>query len=259
MNWVYTMNVIAAGALFLPIAAIVFSKISFHRTFPILLVYYSFAFIYNLMTLNFEKFDLHVINNTAVANNLLDGPLMLGFLTYLCFTKSQLKMMRGLIAGLLILTVIIVFFTGFNDDAVRIMLGPAVSAIFLFSCKFLSHYSNIIVRRPSSTGKTLMAAALISGYGTYAIIYVLYYVVKIKAVDDTFLVYFLATIVSASCMAIGIYYEGKKIKRIKEVQRMRKELAELYADEANSSSKRNKLLDDLLGFDPSQVVPGFRN
>lgn len=257
------MNIIAVVALFLPIAVMLFFRLSFHRTFPLLLFYYAFAFGYNLMSLGFINFiPAGFKKDIAATNNLLDGPLILAFLTYLCYTKKQKILIKRLIAGLLILAVLAVAIEGYNNDAARIVMGPAFILILFFSVKFFNHFTKLIIRKPNSVGKTIMSASMIFCYSIYGVIYLLFYVFKIKEeLEGTFLVYFLATIFASGGMAMGIYYEATKIRRIKEIKLVRKELAVLYADENNSPGKRsgNRVPDELFGFDPSQVIPGFRN
>ncbi|MEP6513736.1 MAG: hypothetical protein ABJA79_07695 [Parafilimonas sp.] len=260
MNWVHTMNVIAVVALFLPVAVIIVQRLSLYKTFPILLFYYSFAFFFNLLLLGY----FNTISDTtqsylAVTNNLLDGPLVLSFFTYLCYTKKQKQLLQRLVAGLLVLCIVGVAIEGYNDDGSRIVLGPSVAFILFFSFKFFNHYTKLIIRKPNVTGKTIMAASLIFCYIIYAIIYILFYVFKIRPLEDTLLIYFLATIFGAGAMAVGVFYEGKKVRRIKEVQVMRKEMAALYAEDGKIPRKRNRVPDELFGFDPSQVIPGFRN
>jgi Flp pilus assembly protein TadB len=101
---------------------------------------------------------------------------------------------------------------------------------------------------------------LIFCYTIYGIIYLLFYVFKIKDLEETFLFYFLTTIFAAAGMAVGVFYEAKKIRRIKEIKQVRKELAVLYAEENRDPNKRRtRVPDEIFGFDPSQVIPGFRN
>lgn len=261
MNWVHTMNIIAVAALFMPIAVILIFRLSFYRTFPILLFYYAFSFFFNLIILGFFNFIPNPVKSyIGATNNLLDGPLMLAFLTYLCYTKKQKQLIRQMITGLLILSVIAVFIEGYNDDASRIVLGPSVIFILFFSFNFFNHYTKLIIRKPSAAGKTIISASLIFCYTIYGIIYLLFYVFKIKDLEETFLFYFLTTIFAAAGMAVGVFYEAKKIRRIKEIKQVRKELAVLYADENKDPNKRRaRVPDELFGFDPSQVIPGFRN
>lgn len=256
------MNIIAVVALFLPIAVIIIFRLSFHRTFPVLLFYYAFAFFFNMIILGyFKDIPNHIKSYIGVTNNLLDGPLVLAFLTYLSYTKKQRQLIWRLITGLLILSVIAVFIEGYNDDASRIVLGPSVIFILFFSVKFFNHFTKLIIRKPNAAGKTIMSASMIFCYTIYGVIYLFFYVFKIKNIEETFLFYFLATIFAAGGMAVGIFYEAKKIKRIREIKLVRKELAILYAEEHNSPNKkgRSRVPDELFGFDPSQVIPGFRN
>jgi len=261
MNWVLIMNIVASVALLAPIIGIIAKRLSFHKTFPLLLLYYILTFIYSLMTSDFIPVNDQVKYYFGITNNILDGPLILGFLMYLSFSLKQKKILKTVWYGIIAFTIITIIITGYNLNTIRIVLGPSILFTFIFSIIFFTYYTKIILHKSSAgVGKTLISASLIFGYGTYAVIYVLYYVLRSKNVEDAFLTYFLASIFSAGFLSVGVYYEAKRLKRIKDVQQMRKELAALYAEEKNiPPRKKTQTLDDLFGFDPSEMIPGFRN
>ena len=261
MNWVLIMNIAASIALLAPIVTIIATRLSFYKTFPLLLLYYILTFVYSLMTAGFIPANNQLMYYFGITNNVLDGPLMLGFLIYLSFSLKQKKVLKILLCVVIAFTVITIFFTGYNLNTIRIVLGPSILFTFIFSLIFFAYYTKIVLHKLSAgAGKTLISASMIFGYGTYAVIYVLYYVLRSKNVEDAFLIYFLASIFSAGFLSVGVFYEAKRMKRIEEVKRMRKEMALLYAEEKNKPPrKKNQSLDDLFGFDPSEMIPGFRN
>lgn len=261
MNWVLIMNILASIALLTPIVAIIAARLSFYKTFPLLLVYYALTFIYSLMTGDFIPVDNKTKYYFGIANNVLDGPLMLGFITYLCFSLKQKRLLKIIWAVIVVFTIVTIFITGYNLNAIRIVLGPAILFVFIYGLIFFAYYTKIILHKSSAgVGKTLISASLIFAYGTFAVIYVLYYVFRSNNIEDAFLIYFLASIFSAGFLSVGVFYEARRMKRMNEVRQARKELALLYEEEKNNPDKRKTTsLDDLFGFDPSKVIPGFRN
>jgi|KBSSwiS6_1023812.scaffolds.fasta_scaffold02550_4 cation transport ATPase len=262
MNWVLIMNIVASIALLAPIVTIIATRLSLHKTFPFLLFYYIITFVYSIMTGDFIAFNDKVKYYFGITNNILDGPLMLGFLIFMSFSLKQKKILKALWTGLALFTIITIVFTGYNISAIRIVLGPSILFTFIFCIIFFAHYTKIILHKASAgVGKVLISAALIFAYGTYAVIYFLYYVLRSKNIEDAFLIYFLASIFSAVLLSVGVFYEAKRMRRIKEVIQARKEIALIYAEEKNNPSppKKSQSLDDLFGFDPSEMIPGFRN
>ena len=261
MNWVLIMNIVASVALLAPIVAIIANRLSFHKTFPLLLLYYILTFVYSLMTGDFITVSDQAKYYFGITNNVLDGPLMLGFLTYLSFSLKQKRILKFIWFGMIVFTILTILFTGYNITTIHIVLGPAIVFAFIFCIIFFAYYTRIILHKSSAgVGKVLISASLIFAYGTYSVIYLLYYILRSKNVEDAFIIYFLASIFSAGLLSVGIFYEARRMKRIKEVVRMRKEMALLYEEEKNNPNKRKaKSLDDLFGFDPSEMIPGFRN
>jgi len=255
------MNIVASVALCAPIFAIIATRLSFHKAFPLLLLYYILTFLYSLMTGDLIPVNTRAKYYFGITNNILDGPLMLGFLTYLSFSLRQKTILKTIWIGVAIFTLITIFATGYNLSTIRIVLGPGILFTFVFSVIFFAYYTNIILHKASAgVGKILISASLIFAYGTYAVIYVLYYVMRSKNIEDAYLIYFLASIFSAGLLSAGIFYEAKRMRRIKEVAQMRKEMVLIYAEEKNHPPlKKSQSLDDLFGFDPSEMIPGFRN
>lgn len=62
-------------------------------------------------------------------------------------------------------------------------------------------------------------------------------------VNDTFLVYFISTSLSAFLMCIGLVVEQKRIRKLKELMVTRKELSSLYTETKRAVPLRTAMLD----------------
>ena len=81
MTWISTIGLISSVALFFPALIILALRLSGYRTFPALMIYYLIVFTYNLLTLKYITPGEEITHYWGIANNLLDAPLMLTFLT----------------------------------------------------------------------------------------------------------------------------------------------------------------------------------
>lgn len=244
MTWNSIMGLISTVALFIPIFLILVFRLANHRTFPLLVIYYSTVFIYNLLTEGYIAADKEVVRSWGLANNLLDIPLMLGFLTYFSPSKIFAKKMRLLIVAFISFELLVLAINGFNVDTITIILGPGILLVLFFGIIFFSRYGKLAIERGKTVGKTLLASSFIFAYGTYALIYILFYVLRTEFIADTFLVYFMSTIISSMMLSIGLYYESIRVKKLRELIVTRKELHDIYKDtKMTASSRRTVMLD----------------
>jgi len=261
MNLTFLLNLLTTIALIVPISIILFSRLLTKKTYAFLMVYYLTTFVFNLMTIEFVKVSSEVISISAILNNLLDGPLMLCFMILLGYNSREKKTIKALAVALLIYNFTVLSITGFTNTTIRISLGPSLLICLILSIRYFIYYSKInLRRRGSDNGKTLISGALAASYSAYMFVYLIYYVLQTNPMIDAYIVYCLLTIFSVSCMSVGLYKKVLRWRKIEEVQVMRKELAVLYeADKDSSKRKKARSLDDLFGFDPSEIIPGFRN
>lgn len=243
MSWNSTIGLISSIALFLPVFFILILKLGTYRTFPALLSYYLVILIHNLLTLKYITGSEDVTHYLGIANNLLDAPLMLTFLTYYCTTPNFRKRMHFVILGFLAFELAIVSWKGFTVEAITITIGPGLLLVVAFCLHFFVRQSKIAIMHGKATGKAIIAAALVFAYGCYIIIYLLYYVFKTRHVDDTYLIYFLVTIFSSMLLCSGIIIERKRIQKLNEVMIARKELASIYKDVKPTPIRGTPMLD----------------
>jgi hypothetical protein len=250
MTWNSTMGFISTIALFLPVLLILTLKLGAYRSFPALLLYYIFVFVYNLMTEGYINADANLTRYWGLGNNLLDAPLLLWFLTYFSTSSLFAKRMKWGIAAFVLFEVIVITIKGLNIEAVTIIMAPGLTSVIVFCLYFFVRQSRITIVHHKAAGKALITAALVFAYGCYSIIYLLYYVIKTKEVENTFLIYFLVTTLSSALMCAGILIERKRVQKLNELKIARKELSDIYKESPTKTATSLKAA--ILDFDRDQ-------
>lgn len=225
------MGLIATIALLLPIIFVLALRLGTYKSFPILIAYYVPVFVYNLMTENYIQASPELMKATGLSNNLIDAPLTLLFLTYFSTSAIFSKRLKVFIGVFILFEIIIVALYGFNVNGITIILGPGLLAVFGLAVYLFYHFSKIAVQNKKATGKAVMLAALVFGYGIYCIIYLIYYVFKTPEIANTFLIYFLGTTITSLALCAGMVFEKKRIQKLMETKLVRKELSDMYKDE----------------------------
>lgn len=247
------MGLISTTALFLPVLCILALRLGLYRSFPALLTYYISVFIYNLLTEHYVIAPGTFVRYWGLSNNLLDVPLMLYFLTYFAPSRAFLKRMHYIISGFVVWEAVILTIKGFNTEAITIILGPGLPLVFGYLVFFFTRQVKLAVVHRKATGKAMIVSSLLFAYGCYSIIYLMYYVfkaqiddnhqVKQQYVEDTFLVYFMATFLSSLLISAGIFIERKRIQKLNELKVTRKELSTIYPETKRTAPLRTVLLD----------------
>jgi hypothetical protein len=238
MNWNTVMGLVSTVALSLPIIAMIVTRLAGYRSFPALFAYYLIVASNNLLTVEYIKVDADFIFYYGITNNLLDAPLMLLFLTYFSTSTLFTKRMRIVTLAFIAFEIAVLSIYGINVEAITIILGPGLLLVLAFSGIFFVRQTRITVMHQKAAGKAFMISALIFAYGCYSIIYLMYYVFKTQHEDDTFLVYFLASTLSATLVAIGIFVERRRVQKLNELKVTRKELSEVYKEKKTAIQLR---------------------
>ena len=234
------VGVIATVCLFVPILIILMFRLAWYKSFPALLAYYLILFSYNLLSITTVKPTDNFMYYFGVVCNLLDAPLMLTFITYFSPTALVRKRIKLVVPAFLLFELVIIALYGFNVRAATIVLGPGLGLVLVFSILFFVHQAKITVIHQKAIGKAFMVAGLLFAYGGYSFIYVVYYILKTKYRDDTYLVYFLVCIFSSLLVSAGVFFERKRVKQLAEVQTTRKELKLIYGRSEKSDPPISK-------------------
>jgi hypothetical protein len=243
MNWNSIMGFVSSLALFLPIFLILVFRLGAYKGFPYLLFYYTMVFINNLMKEGFILTNTDMLYNWGIGINLLDAPLMLLFLSYFSTTEIFTRRLKILILLYVLFELSVVLLVGYNVKAITLVLGPGILFVFALCLYFFIRLSKISIIHRKGIGKTLITASQVFAYGCYGMLYMLFYIFKTPQVADVFLIYFMVIIFSSSILCSGIIFERKRIKKMFELIKARKELYDIYKDSKPSAPFRTPMLD----------------
>lgn len=243
MTWNSIMGFVSTLALFLPILLILALRLGAYRSFPILIIYFTIVFINNLMNEGYIHPNTDVVYFWGISINLLDAPLMLLFLSYFSTSAEFSRRLIIIILSFLVFELSVVLLYGFNVRAVTIILGPGILLVFGLCLLFFIRQAKIVITNRKALGKILIVSSLVFAYGCYGILYVLFYVIKTPWVADTFLLYFIVLTFSSIVLCTGIIFERKRVQKLFELKKARKELHEIYKDVKPSTPFRTAMLD----------------
>lgn len=253
MNWNSIMGLVSSFALAGPILLILILGLARYRSFPVLLLYYCSVLAYNLITERYISVSSNIEQNWGYINNLADAPMLILFLSYFSPSKIFTQRLRLLAASFILFEAIVISVVGFNLNAITIIIGPGLLIVCGLCMFFFIRHTKQAIENRKATGKAMIVTSLLFAYGCYFIIYLLYYVFKAQNdangvaneqyVNDTFLVYFISTSLSAFLMCIGLVVEQKRIRKLKELMVTRKELSSLYTETKRAVPLRTAMLD----------------
>jgi len=226
------IGLLSTLALFMPILFILVFRLGIYRSFPALFVYYLLIFAYNLFVLQYIPVSKSFLHYAGATNNFLDTPLMLFFLSYLAVSKPLCKAIRVLIVVMLVFTAIMIPIFGYNNTTSTYVLGPGMLLTLGLTAYFSWLHIKIAVRRPRTMGKAIISCSLLFSYGCYALLFVVHYILKDEHMADSLLVYYTSTLLSSIFLAAGIYFESRRVKRLRELRVTRRELSQLYGETA---------------------------
>jgi hypothetical protein len=247
------MGAAASICLLLPILSIIFLRLTSHRSFPILIGYYLMTFICNILSLEYIKLSPAILDIIVYINNLLDAPVILYFLTYFNPLKEFRKKTWWIIVVFVVYEIIILLWNGLNDTSLTVIQGPGFALIICYCLQLFSHQVKLAITNHKASGKAFMISALLFSYGTFMLLYLMSNIFEIQIGDngqprldyiqDLFLIFFIATIISCVTMTWGLYIESKRIQKLAELKIARKELSEIYSERKATAPFRAVALD----------------
>jgi len=235
MNPMSVIGLVSSIALILPLILMITSRLVSYKNFPALFLYYLLILAYNVVRSQYFPVNTELINGWNLLNNFLDAPLVIYFLTYFSTSVPLTKKMNRIIAGILVFQVAVVSIMGFNNDAISVFMGPGLVLVFAFSLHFFVRQTKITISHQKAAGKAIITASLLFAYGCYAMLYVVYYVLKMPNIQDTFIIYYAVITLSSAGMAIGIIAESKRVRKLNELLQTRKELSVIYKNETQTA------------------------
>ena len=224
------LGVVCTISLLLPVGTIAYYKLYPHRSLAALGLSYLSTALYNLMSQDFLPVSDGVQKFFGVLNNYLDVPLILTALLFFCPIRQKQKPVHMVTLIFIAYELVIALIYGFTPESIVYIMGPGLTLILFYTFYLFTRQVKITVVHGKNAGRALMLAAILFGYGSYGLVYFFYYIQKTPNVADTYLLYFITSIVSCFMMTIGLHLIRKRLKQLQEVKNTRRELAVFFGN-----------------------------
>lgn len=249
MNWKDVMGFISTIVFLMPVLVIFLLRLNRFKCFLAAGIYYLLGFFNGFLKEGYIHTPKEFNKIFEIGYNLLDMPLMFIFLAYFSTSVDLGRKIRQSVLAFIAFELAIVLIFGYNKQALTIIMAPGLAAVLFFTALFFARQIKITIQHQKATGKALMLSSLLFEYGCYAIIYVMYYLMQANDVTGIFVMYFIVTILSAILLSMGMIVESKRIKKLKELKLVRKELNMVYGGASTASKISPEILswnDDIL-------------
>ena len=229
MSWSDLPGILCFVSLFLPVGVILYNRFYFHRSLAALLVYYSNNIFYSLFSLGIIPATTEFKAGLGTLNNFLDVPLMLTSLLFFCPSKQKQRIVKAFIAGFITYELIIIFSNGTGTDSIVFILGPGMILVLTYAVYLFVRQVKFSIMHGKNQGRMFMLASILFAYACYTLIYYFFYIDRTPYIADTMLIYYIASFVASTLMAIGLHLMRKRMKELESVRLTRKELAMFFS------------------------------
>src|ERR1700754_2622069 len=171
MTLFYSMGLISTVALGIPIILLLVFRLAWYRTFPALFLYYLIIFSYNLIAIDAINASVTLKQYHGIINNLLDGPLILFFLTYFTHTAAFRKRLTWGIVVFIVFEAAILSIYGFTGRASVIISGIGILITLVISAMYFIRQVKLTVVHQKAAGKALIVASILFAYIGYGYVY----------------------------------------------------------------------------------------
>ena len=145
-----------------------------------------------------------VRGNIVFFHSFLELPTLLVFFLY--FAKDQMvkKLIFYIIGAYAIFDLVICFSLGLTDTTLTIIIGPGLVLITIFSFYFFVEHLKLAISKRKETGKAFLTGATVFAYLCFTLIYILYYLMQSKYLNDIYAIYYSTYIIFAVFLITGL-------------------------------------------------------
>ncbi|HEV7620440.1 MAG TPA: hypothetical protein VGO09_01830, partial [Flavisolibacter sp.] len=179
---------------------------------------------YNMMYLKMIPVSPAFRQNFALLDNYLDIPILMVALLFFCPNKQNQRKVYLLTAFFIGYEFVITCMYGFSPKSIVYILGPGILVIWCYTLFLFTRQIKFTISHGKNTGRTLMLASILFAYSCYGLIYYFFYIQKTDFKEDTYLIYFISSIISSILMCIGLVLANKRLKKLNDLKVTRREL-----------------------------------
>jgi hypothetical protein len=195
------ISIAAVASYFVPLLIVLVKRAWRDQFFLLFAIYWTVGGAINLFDV-VPGVSKHFLHNLTIFYNMLDIPFILGILY---FTTSYNFVKRAAITGivlLLLVQVVSIISGGISYDSQKYALGFGVGLVLCIVSMEIIRYMQKIEHSNRQNAKMFVYAALMFEYATFIVIYIFDYILIAQDRKDSFLVYYISSLVAiiiASC------------------------------------------------------------
>jgi len=195
------ISIAAVASYFIPLVIVLVKKAWRDQFFLLFAIYWTVGGTINVFDL-VPGISKHLLHNITIFYNMLDIPFILGILY---FTTSYNFVKKTALAGitlLLFVQVVSIVTGGISYDSQKYALGVGVAIVLCIVSMEIIRYMQKVEHSNRQNAKMFVYAALLFEYATFIVIYVFDYILVAEDRKDSFIIYYLSTLVAiliASC------------------------------------------------------------
>ena len=232
MTWHDAIGILSTIALFAPVFIIVATGLIRYKQYLPLFIYVLLAFGFNLMTEHWVDVPKTTERYYGIINNLTDMPLILSFLIFQIASSFQIKAMKITLAAFIIFEILLILLFGITIKTITYTMAPGLVIVFGYSLYYFVYTVKRSFVHNKFIGKAIIASALTFAYGCFIILYLMHYVFNLQdQLPNLFLIYYFITIIYCGLLAVGLYIESRRKKKLHELLITRRELTRFFSDE----------------------------
>jgi len=195
------ISVAAVASYFIPLFIVLFKKAWNDKFFRLFAIYWGIGGIINMFDVipGVSKETIHAI---GILYNMLDIPFILAILYYTTSYTFVKKTAAASLVIILVVQVISILQSGVNYDSQKYALGAGVAMVLCIVIMEIIRYMQKVEHNTRQNAKMFIYAGVLFEYATYIVIYIFDYIVITEDRQDSYLIYYLSTLVAiliASC------------------------------------------------------------
>ena len=148
----------------------------------------------------------------GVFYNMIDIPFILAIL---CYTTNSILVRKFTSVALLVVTSVVIIsliINGINYDALKYPLGTGIALVLFIVSMEIIRYMQKVEHSNRQNAKMFIYAAVLFEYSTFILIYISDYFMTMEDRKDSFIIYYISTLVAILIASCG-YLLFKKYER----------------------------------------------
>lgn len=210
------ISTIALITYFLPIVILLLRRTEVKNPLFLFSMYWCVNGVINLL----EKLPWmnHVmLERLTVIYNMLDIPVVLAILWFATEVTRIKKFIRFAAPSLLGVQCVNFMIQGWNYQAATYVLGFSLLTVLVILFWEVYHYMSQLTHTTYQDSMIFMHASLLFAYGSFVIVFIFDYCIKIGSPMDSYLIYYISTIIALMIALVGFTYKKNTNKVAWEV------------------------------------------